>query len=333
LTIDPKYSYLQHYYNPIYSGYLTYSNKFMNWSYMLGLRAETFHRDITFTGKTLEYLYDTIMFYPSVHISRDFTGNQQLQISYSRRINRPVPWVLNTIPSYIDPRNEFIGNPYVKPEFTDAYELNYRKSFSKITVSTQTYFRHTKNNFGEKRTMVNGVTEHQLINSDTQDAAGVELGLDINLFKWWQINTGANIYHYVLKTFIDTVLQTRNVNTWDGRFVSNFTLPWATRIQAVFYYRAPSIDVNGNSGGFYTTNLSVNQPLLKGKLNLSCSVQNVLNTIQFDYKVKGDNFDNTYNIHAEGPVCMFSVSYNFNNFKNKQRGRADDLNFKGGGSF
>ena len=77
----------------------------------------------------------------------------------------------------------------------------------------------------------------------------------------------------------------------------------------------------------------MNQPFLKGKANLGLSAQNLFDSIRFDYTSKSETYDNIYSIHAEGLVLMVTASYNFNNFQNKQRGRADDTNFKSGGMF
>jgi len=174
---------------------------------------------------------------------------------------------------------------------------------------------------------------HRLINSDNQQSYGVEQGIDININKWWQINSGANVYHYILKTMNGASENKKEVNTWDARYVNNFNTKWKTRIQTVLYYRAPSIDAVGDVNGFYTVNMAISQSILKDRGNLSLSVQNIFNSIKFDYKVKGAGFDNVYGINAEGTTFMLNFSYSFNNFQYKNRGRADALEFKGGGAF
>lgn len=327
-------SYILKYINAIYSGYTTYSDKILGIGYQLGLRSEVFLRsiDISNMGGTINF--NKFMFYPTVHLSKDINEKHQFQLSYSRRINRPQPWLLNNTPSYVDPNNIFKGSPYLKPEYTDAFEFNYRTIIKQFTVSTQTYFRNTTNLFTALRLLQpNGIMYHQLTNAKSQQAYGVELGLDVNLFKWWTINSGANIYHYTLHTLVTTDTKTQSVNTWDARLVSNFNMKWGTRIQAIGYYRAPNVDAQGKASGFYTSNLAISQSLMKGKVNLGVSAQNILNSIDFDYTVKSNTFNNNYNIIAEGPIVMVNFSYTFNNFQYKNRGRADDTVFKGGGAF
>ena len=227
-----------------------------------------------------------------------------------------------------------MGSPYLEPEFTDAFELNYRLIYKILTLSTQTYYRNTTNSFNTRRTLQeNGIMVHELINANSQQSYGIELGMDFNLTKWWQLSTGADIYHYTLEAMVNNAETSKSANSMDARLISNFTLKWGTRIQVVGYMRGPGVDAQGKTSGFYTVNMAVNQPLMKGKVNIGLSAENIFDSIKFDYSASSSNYNNKYVISAEGMVLSLTASYSFNNFQNKQRGRADDASFKGGGMF
>jgi outer membrane receptor protein involved in Fe transport len=328
------YTYKLDYVNDIYSGYATYSDKIWGIGYMIGLRSEYFTRQISFTNDSSTYNFDKFMLYPSLHLSKDINDKHQFQLSYSRRINRPAPWILNKQPGYIDPYNIFMGSPVIKPEYTDAFEFNYRFVYKIVTISAQTYYRNTSNSFNTLRNLQdNGIMVHQLINSDNQQSYGLELGLDFTLAKWWQINSGANTYHYSIESLINNEQTSKDAYSWDARLINNFSLKWGTRLQAITYFRGAGIDAQGNTTGFYVVNLAVNQPFMKGKVNVGFTVENLFDSVKFDYTVKSEKYDNSYLIQAEGPIFMVTASYSFNNFQNKQRGRTDDASFKGGGMF
>lgn len=331
---NEQFTYKLDYLNDIYSGYATYAGTKWGIGYMLGVRSEFFTRQITFSNDSLDYNFDKFMLYPSVHLSKDIKGKHQFQLSYSRRINRPQPWLLNKQPGYIDPYNIFQGSPYLEPEYTDAFELNYRLVYKILTTSVQTYFRNTSNSFNTLRLLQDdGIMVHQLINTDQQQSYGIEGSVDLNLTKWWQLSTGGNLYHYTIESLVENKQNSRDANSWDARLISNFTLKWGSRIQSVLYFQGSGIDAQGTSSGFYVVNLAVNQPIMKGKANIGLSAQNLFDTIKFDYTVSNEKFDNSYMIRAEGPVFILTASYSFNNFQNKQRGRSDDASFKGGGMF
>ncbi|MCB9000543.1 MAG: TonB-dependent receptor [Bacteroidales bacterium] len=333
-TVNSNFTYDLRYKNPIYSGYATYSNKLWSIDYQVGVRSEYFDRKITHSNSSDPIVYSKFMLYPSLHFSKNFNDKHQLQLSYSRRVNRPMPFLLNDIPQYIDTLNIFMGSPYMKPEYTDSYEFNYRVSLAKVTISAQSYYRNTTNVFAAIRTMRDdGVMIHQYTNADRETAFGEELGVDFKVAKWWQLSTGGNLYHYTLDATVNSTARDQQVNTWDARLISNFNLKWGTRIQAVGYYRAPSVDANGDVSDFYVVNLAVNQPIMKGKGSIGISARNLLNSIKFDINMDGLTYSNTYAIRVEGPIVMVNFSYRFNNFQNRQRGRTDDTNFSGANAF
>lgn len=334
-TADTVFSTRLDYYNNIYSGYATWSGKLIGVEYMAGVRGEYFQRSIKFSRYAGSFDYNKFMVYPSLHLSKTINNAHQFQLSYSRRINRPQPYVLNFTPVYIDPDNQFIGSPYLKPEFTDAFELNYRWMYKIMTLSAQTYYRITTNSLSTSRKMNDeGIIIHQLINADNQTSYGIEGGLDFNLAKWWQLSTGVNFYHYNIEANEVAENFSREAYSWDARWINSFNVPkTGTRFQTVLYVRGKGIDAQGESGSFYVVNLSAGQSLMKGKLNLGLSVQDLCHSIKFHYTVDSEGFNNDYYINVKGPVVMGTLSYTFNNFRDKQRGRADDINFKGGGAF
>lgn len=333
-TKNEDYSYLLDYLNAIYSGYAMYSNKIAGINYQLGVRSEYFARNIDIDTEDAPLEFNKFMLYPSVHFSKEVMEKHQFQLSYGRRINRPQPWLLNNTPSYIDPYNIFQGNPNLKFEYVDAFEFNYRVTFKKVTLSTQTYYRYTSNAFTQLRLLGDdGIMVHKLTNAESQTSYGIEQGVDYTVFKWWQLSANVNVYNYTLKTMVLNDEIKQQVYTWDARLNANFNFNKGTRIQATGYYRAPSVDAMGENSGFFVCNLGLNQSFLKGKLRAGLTAENILNTIKFDYSVASELFNNKYSIHAEGPVLVANITYNFNNFQHKNRGRNDDIDFKGGGGF
>jgi outer membrane receptor protein involved in Fe transport len=330
---NDSFSYVLDYKNTIYSGYVTYADKLWGIGYKIGVRSEYFMRSLDLDTQEAPIEYNKFMFYPSVHLSKDFNEKNSMQASYSRRINRPQPWLLNTTPRYIDTRNIFLGSPYLIPEYTDAFELNYRNVAGKITSYIQTYFRNTTNSLTAIRQMhPDGIMYHQLSNSKSTQAFGAEMGCDIKLTKWWMLNTNINLYNYTQTTSISSIDKVQNIVTGDARLVNNFNFKTGTRFQTVAYYRAPSVDAVGKVSGYYVVNLAVSQSLLKGAMNISLSGQNLIPN-SYTYQVDGANFSNKYEIGFEGPTLMATLTYNFNNFQGKKRGRSDDTQFGGGGGF
>jgi len=332
--INKLYTYKLDYVNDIYSAYATYSDKIWGIGYLLGLRSEYFDRTLKFSNDSEPHTYHKFMFYPSVHLNKSMKDKHHFQLSYSRRINRPMPFLLDNTPKYMDPYNVSKGNPGLIPEFTDAFEFSYRTSYKKLSFNAQMYSRSTANGFKQQRTLQeNGIMLHEFINADRLQSNGLELGMDLSLYKWWKLNASADSYYYTIDNQRAETKTSKKAFSIDTRLTSNFILKWGTRIQLVGDFSGPGIDLAGSFTGHYTVDIAVNQSLMNGKFNLGLSAKNIFESYREHYTASGENYRNIYMVGYEGLVFMFTATYSFNNFEQKKRGRNDDTNFKAGEMF
>ena len=72
-----------------------------------------------------------ISLFPSLFLSQKLKNKQELQISYTRRINRPNFFQLIPFTNYSDSLNITRGNPNLVPEFTNSIEFSYLKTFER----------------------------------------------------------------------------------------------------------------------------------------------------------------------------------------------------------
>lgn len=110
--------------NNVYAGFVSFNSEIEGFSYMLGLRGEYMDRYLDQRTLTETYKFNKMDYFLSVNVSRKI-DDHQIQLSYSRRINRPNENMLNPFPFYSDPNIKISGNPELMPEYIDAFELNY----------------------------------------------------------------------------------------------------------------------------------------------------------------------------------------------------------------
>jgi outer membrane receptor protein involved in Fe transport len=338
MIYDPTFSNELKYRRYIHAGYAAYASEFKGFRYKVGIRGEYTDRRINIDTESTEE-QDYVMnnqpdWFPSIHVSRDLKNGHSLQASYSRRITRPNAWLLNNNPKYFDANNIFYGSPNLLPQYTDSYELNYRKPFKKVFVSVQTYYRYTTNGFTQERKPIEGSTNkfsHQLINNNNQQALGAELMNSIEVTKWLKVNIGGNLFNRTEEGIIDGTEQSVSDFSWNAFTNANFNLKHGTRFQLTVYYSAPEEDLYGYRTPIYVLNLGANKSFFKGKLTAGISARDVLNTLKFDYEAKDALGNSTYTVEPEGPKVSLNLSYRINNFKNKQRGKKDDNEFSGSG--
>ncbi|MEJ7677323.1 MAG: outer membrane beta-barrel family protein [Segetibacter sp.] len=116
----------------VYAAYLSITSSIKNFGYKLGLRAESsdYTGELTKSGEKFSNKYPVSLF-PSIFLSQKLNDKQELQMSYTRRINRPNFFQLIPFIDYTDPLNITKGNPDLVPEFTNSLELSYSKTFEK----------------------------------------------------------------------------------------------------------------------------------------------------------------------------------------------------------
>jgi len=241
----------------VYAGYVTISSSIKDFSYNLGVRAESsdYTGTLTNTGEQFKNSYPVSLF-PSAFFSQKLKNKQEIQLSYSRRINRPNFFQLIPFTDYSDKLNITRGNPNLVPEFTQSFELSYLKTFKgNSTILGSIYYKHTNNLITRYLSQaVNPITGNNdlintYINANSSYAGGAEVTSQNYLTKWWDISTNLNVYNSKVNAGNADTLSQPAMWSWFGKFNSNFKLPSNIAIQFTTTYQSKTnLPVNTNTG-------------------------------------------------------------------------------------
>lgn len=188
----------------VYAGYVTFSQKINDkTSYQVGLRAESSSYEGTQKDKATYENEFPISLFPSLFLTRSIADNQDIQVNYSRRINRPNFFQLMPNTDYSDPLNYQTGNPALKPEFTNSLEVSYQNTYGekRNTFLATLFGKYTDNlisRYQERKQLAESDTiafVSTWINANTAYAGGLELVFRNNLAKWWELNFNTNVYY------------------------------------------------------------------------------------------------------------------------------------------
>src|SRR5205085_4242694 len=80
--------------------------------------------------------------FPSLYLTRELSEGKEVQVNFSRRIRRPDFWQLNPFIDINDPLNIRQGNPQLRPEYTNSFELNYNHRYTNGNFLAVLYFRN-----------------------------------------------------------------------------------------------------------------------------------------------------------------------------------------------
>jgi len=174
--LDPAQTNLFLYKQTINGAYVTYEQPFGDWTVLGGLRVEDVQLDLNQVTTRLIHSTDAAGAYPSLHVGYKVSDNQQLTLSYSRRIQRPNPQDLNPFVSQRDPFNLSSGNPDLKPQITNAYEAAWQYKAGGTFYLATLFYRPAEHGVTTVLLpLANGGTLSTRQNLASSQAAGLEL--------------------------------------------------------------------------------------------------------------------------------------------------------------
>src|SRR6218665_643880 len=240
----------------VYAAYASYSNQVNNFGYQLGLRAESsnYNGDLLNTGQVFKIDFPVSLF-PSVFLSQKLGETSSIQVNYTRRINRPNFWQLTPFTDSSDRLNPSKGNPALKPEFTNSFELSYEKSFrNKGNFLASIYYKQTSDLITRYQEPATGAGGEELllntyINANSSYTTGLELTTRQNLFKWWEFTPNFNLYMSDVDINIAGQADQPKLTSYFAKVNNTFKLPKNISIQLSGDYQSKTVLPPGGSSG------------------------------------------------------------------------------------
>ena len=316
--------------NDVYSAYVTYSNKLGKFQYMGGLRGEYTDRYIYNLKSDKPAIIQRFDLFPSAHISYDISKSTQLMSSYSRRIRRPDGRDLDPFASYIDQYTIRVGNPNLKPEYTNSYELQLMQRMNIGFISLDAFYRATNDLMTRVQDLQDGIIYMTTDNVNNDYSLGTEVMGNLNFTKWFNLNTSLSVYDYKIKGELNGVSIDRGSTNYSVRANANFKIGKTSRVQFMSMFRGPSVSAQGSMSSMFFSNLSYKQDLLKNKLTATLSIRDVFGTMKMNSTSYGTNFNFINKMSREPRVFQLTLSYNINNYK--VNNRSTDIENNGGGT-
>jgi outer membrane receptor protein involved in Fe transport len=319
----------------VLAAYAVYATKWENINIQAGLRVEnTGINTLQVVGNERNAMNYANLF-PSVHLSRKFEGGDELQLSYSRRINRPQFWALNPFPEYSNPTFLRKGNPALQPELIDAVEATYMKQVEGHTFTATAYFRQTDNLITPLFTVdANNVTTMRFTNLSQARNMGAEFIYRGQIFKWWTATANVNLFYNTLSGSTEVGdISVGNV-TYTARLMSSLKMPWeGGNLQLTYSYNGPAVLAQGERKAFQDLTVGFRQDFGK-ELSVTFNVSDVFNTRLFNVLINTETaIGNSFN-KPETRIATLNVSYRFGGMQEQRRPRnngGDDMMQNGGG--
>jgi len=322
----------------VYAAYVTLASSIGSINYKIGLRAESsnYHGTLLNSGQGFSNQYPVSLF-PSVFVSRKIGDGQEVQLSLTRRVNRPNFFQLVPYTDSSNKLNITRGNPSLVPEFTQSAELSYIKNFARnATLMGSVYYKYTNHlitGYIEADTnATSGTTTliNTYINAQSSSSVGAELTGQLPLTKWWDLTSNINVYHSNVNVGATSAVSQQALWSWFGKVNTNFRLPANFTVQVSGMYQSKSnlpVNTNANQPGppnmmsqsasqgyiasFYEVDLAVKKTFLSGKMALSLSANDIFRSRVQDQYTYSTYFTQDYSRIRDPQMLRLNLTYNF----------------------
>lgn len=321
----PEFNNQLDYKEQIIGVYAQYGSKIKKFSYLVGLRNEYTEieiKDKENNVKGIDSSYARL--FPTVSLSYELTDKASMQLSYSKRINRPSLNQLNPFPELLDFNSRFFGNVTLIPSLTDSAELTFLQKSKGFSISPSVYYSYTTDDF-QNYTSQNeeGVFETTFINLDNETRYGVEISTQYSPFKWLSLMGEFNFYSFEQKGEINAQNLDFSDETWYATIASQIQLPKGFGFQSEYNYQAEVDYAQVKAKPISYLDVALSKDLLDKKAQFIFVVSNVFNSRKTREKTVSDNFlvDRVNNPNATR--WSLSFIYKFNSGKNRRANRSN----------
>jgi outer membrane receptor protein involved in Fe transport len=296
----------------INTAYATYQHAFGDFDAQAGLRVEDVRIDIHQLTSGERDRQDYAKAYPTLHLAYRLDDERKLTASYSERVQRPQPFILNPLRVVADPKNVLQGNPDLKPQDTQSFELGYeQRKGSQSYQATAYYRRNTGVAVGVLLDLGDGVFEQTFGNLGRSQAAGLELAASAKLSSTLSFNASSNLYwNQVDAGNLGVGAGEQSAFGLDGRANVN----WQVRPDDLLQFNAIANGKRLGAQGFNEPNYTVNlgwRHKVNDRVTATLTAQDLLDTNRFQRRLNTPTVIERLDVKPVSRAVILRLDYRF----------------------
>jgi outer membrane receptor protein involved in Fe transport len=306
----------------VYGNYVFESKK---WDAEIGLRVEYFKLNYEVNPDHPTYKSDGNTYFqpfPNTRISYKINPLNRVTASFNRRVDRPNEVDIRIFPKYDDAEIIKVGNPALRPQFTNSFELGWKKTWSTGSLYSAGYHRMVD---GTITRISSTFGASKLIYAIFQNAGksyntGFELIWDQDVNDWYSFDLNLNGYQNRIDAFsVENLYPEPNTFTADKQEIFSGNAKWNSKFkflenftgQLTAIYLAKDIIPQGEIQARFTLDIGVKKVIQDGGGELFLNATDLLNTMVIKKTINGDDFNYTSTDYYETQVFRVGYSYKF----------------------
>ena len=194
--IDPSLTNDFKFRQEIHAIYASYQTNAGSWTWLGGLRAEETHTDAQQLTNGISTTSNYFEIYPSLHAERSLSDQSTLSLGASRRVVRPDPANLNPYVDHEYTPNLQAGNPDLKPQYAQSYEVGYGYQSGGQTYDATAYYRLDRDSVTDVTEYLgNGLTLLTKTNLPKDKSAGMEFTANGRITPQLSYSLSGNLFY------------------------------------------------------------------------------------------------------------------------------------------
>src|SRR5688500_4085826 len=294
-----------------------------------GLRLEDTQVSYTIPTENMYYpgsdRYDYFGVFPNAKLTLNLTSTNRLTTAFNRRVDRPGEPELRIFPKYDDPEILKVGNPFLRPQFTNAYEVGFSRSWVGGTGSAAVYHRDVSDAFLRIFAIDDSNPSYDIVNRIFENAGnfrqtGLQLMASQEIARPWRMTGSVNWFQNDIEA-LDTILfcPTRrpftlsgsNDHTWDMTLNNRFVLPRGLELQANYIRYASRNVPQGRERARSSLDFSAKKPLMNERAELVFTFTDIFNDFALQHDIIGNGFTALYQNFLETQVATLALRFRF----------------------
>lgn len=251
-----------------------------------------------------------------------FNSNNKLSLFYNRRVDRPNEVDIRIFPKYDDAEIIKVGNPGLRPQFTNSIELGYKYNWGSSYLYGALYQRFSDGTITRISSIVPGSPLVYAVfqNADRSYNTGVEAIWNQRVSDLYSFNLNGNVYRNQINAF--TVLNLypeptefsaaqQSIVSGTVKLNNIFRLPHALDGQISAVYFAPDLIPQGRISARFSVDMGIKKAIQKGRGEIFFNATDLLNSMVTKRQIQGVGFNYTSNDYYETQVLRLGYSYKF----------------------
>ena len=290
-----------------------------------GLRAEYVAVEYSFAPNQYfkDDKYDYFNIFPNVRFTFKPNNNNRISLFYNRRIDRPGEDILRIFPKYDDPELLKIGNPHLRPQYTQNIEIAHRLTWTTGSLYTALYFKDIDAYF--TRVYIQDpdhaeITVKAYDNLGRSTNSGLEIAFDQKVSSLWNFSGSLNVYKNTFFAHSGTIefpkpqnytIKKRTDTPMFAKLNNRFHLPWAVELELSGVYFSNKNIGQGRELAHGGVDLGIKRAFLKNQLELNLSATDIFNTMGIRQDITGAGFKVEYCNFYETQIITLGCKYKF----------------------